>query len=405
MAASRSLALAALALALSGWTTALSGCDTTIPLHPEVPQRTDDGWETAPLSQVAIDDAPIGVLLREIANGEYHNVNGVVLVRNGKLVLEAYFPGQDQTGRRHTFDRDTLHEQHSVTKSVTSILVGIAIDQRGIVGPEATLSTFFPENAALISDSIKRRLTIADFLTMRAGLAWNEWKTPYTDSNNVLIAMYRSRDPVRHILDLPVADKPGTVFTYNGGLSITLGEVIHRASGLRADAFADRFLFGPLGITTWSWERFEDSTVNAGGGLRLRPRDMAKIGQLMLNGGRWHGANVVSESWVRESTRRRVDDHPPTFPWYMRPGIGIARRVGWLGRTPDGYGYHWWHRSFRVGNRILPAFSAEGRGGQFIVVVPDIALVAVFTGWNDNIRAPSPIRMLDHRILPAIRVH
>jgi len=140
---------------------ALSGCDTTIQLHPEVPQRTDDGWETASLSRVAIDDAPIGVLLREIANGEYHNVHGVVLVRNGKLVLEAYFPGQDQAGRRHAFDRNTLHEQHSVTKSVTSILVGIAIDQGAIVGPEATLSTLFPENAAITSDSIKRRLTIA----------------------------------------------------------------------------------------------------------------------------------------------------------------------------------------------------------------------------------------------------
>jgi CubicO group peptidase (beta-lactamase class C family) len=380
------------------------GCETPSPLRPAAPQHTDDGWDTAALGDVGIDSAPLGVLLRELADGDYPNVHGIVLVRDGKLVLEAYFPGKDRSGVLRVFDRDSLHEQHSVTKSITGLLVGIAIDQRRIAGPEARLSTFFPEQAASFSDAVKQRLTLGDCLTMRAGLAWDEWAKPYSDPTNVLIAMYRSGDPVHYVLARPVAATPGTVFDYNGGLSITLGEVVHRTSGLRTDAFAERVLFGPLGITAWSWDRFADSTVDASGGLRLRPRDMAKIGQIMLNGGRWHGATIVSESWVRESTRRRVEDLPPTFRLWMRPGMRIARHFGWVARAPDGYGYQWWHRSFRVGDRVLPAFSAEGRGGQFIVVVPDVHLVAVFTGWNDDIRAGTPIRMLDRRILPAVRV-
>jgi len=130
---------------------------------------------------------------------------------------------------------------------------------------------------------------------MSAGLSWDEWKYPYADPRNGLIMMFHSSDLVRFVLERSVVAIPGTKFVYNGGIAIMLGESFTKVSGLWADKFAERYLFAPLGISDNHWEKFSHGTVNTGGGLSLRPRDMAKIGYLFLNGGHWQGNQILSK--------------------------------------------------------------------------------------------------------------
>ena len=164
--------------------------------------------------------------------------------------------------------------------------------------------------------------------------------------------------------------------------------MVHRRSGMRTDEFAERYLFGPLGITNYYWWKFPDGAVEAGSGLVLRPRDMAKIGSLYLNGGRWQGKQIVSEQWVADSTTNYVDARQ--FPSWHKD---------------DGYGYQWWLRSFKINGQIIPSYHAPGMGGQFIFVFPSLQTVAVFTGWNNNELGWQPFDMLQRYILPAIAGH
>ena len=170
---------------------------------------------------------------------------------------------------------------------------------------------------------------------------------------------------------------------------------------MRADKFAERYLFAPLGILDYSWEIFSDGTVNTGGGLWLRPRDMAKIGYLVLHGGRWQGKQIVSEEWVKESTKQQAPTHDDWYAWWVP---FFAR---WIFKdTPlehNEYGYQWWLGSFTVRGQVVESFRAEGRGGQAVFVFPDLHVVAVFTGWNDNKWGNSqPLDMLQRYILPAV---
>ena len=314
-------------------------------------------------------------LLDRISDQSYKNIHSVLLVRNGRLVVEEYFAGQDSEGKEQMFGRDTLHMQQSVTKSVNSILIGIAIDQHLIGGVDEKIATFFPEEADLFADAKKGSIRIKDCLSMTAGLAWTESGFPYTDPRNDAFGLNRSKDPVRYVFEKPVVAAPGETFVYHTGISVALGEILHQASGLWPDEFAERHLFGPLGIKDYYWARLPNGSVHTGGGLWLRPRDMAKIGYLFLNGGRWQGRQIVSEDWIRESSKQQA-------PY-------------------RGYGYQWWLHSFRTHDRAIDAYAAQGLGGQFIMVIPDLQMVAVFTGWNLGPLTEQPFDMLQRFILPA----
>ena len=219
---------------------------------------------------------------------------------------------------------------------------------------------------------------------MTAGLSWDEWTYPYTDPRNDAAMMASRADFLRYVLERPVATTPGTKFVYNSGISLMLGEIIYKASGLKADKFAGRYLFSPLGITNYVWGKAPNGVVNTLGGLALRPRDMAKIGCLFLNGGRWQGKQIVSEKWVKESTQQQV---------------GAGQLPTWF--LADGYGYQWWLGSFHVRGQVVKSYSARGRGGQFIIVLPTLQVVAVFTGWNDNELLGQPLDMLQRYVIPA----
>ena len=338
------------------------------PVHADLPDgcgipvARDDGWPVASVNEdKLIDRAALCKMVDRLASNAA-NVHSVLVARGGKLVFERYFRGSDEIpgriyGRRVenvTFDADTLHDMKSVSKSVASLAVGIAIDRGLIRSVHEPIFSFFPELADLRSPE-KDRIQLLHALTMSMGLAWVE-ATPATgDDNNDEARMHRARDACRYVLGLAATAPAGQEFFYNTGALALVSAIIRKATGRRLDEFARETLFEPLGITAVEWERYKGDT-DAGGGLRLRPRDMAKIGQLVLAGGRWNGRQIVSREWIETSTAPKI-------------------------KTTDGqsYGYLWWLGRSLLNGREVQWAGALGRGGQSIRIVPELDLVVVVT--------------------------
>lgn len=326
-----------------------------------VPAARDDGWPIASLNDdKLIDrDALCGMADRLASTT---NIHAVLAVRGGKLMFERYFSGPDEIpGRLYgsrvenvIFDADTLHDMKSVSKSVASLAVGIAIDRGLIKSVNEPIFSFFPELSDLRSPE-KDRIQLVHALTMSMGLKWVE-ATPATgDDNNDEARMHRAWNPCRYVLGLPVAAPAGQAFFYNTGALTLVSAIVHKATGRPLDEFARETLFEPLGITGVEWSRIRGDT-DAGGGLRLRPRDMAKIGQLVLAGGRWRDRQIVSNGWIAASTTQKIE------------------------ATDDQtYGYLWWLGRSRLKERAVNWIGALGRGGQSIRIVPELDLVVVVT--------------------------
>jgi CubicO group peptidase (beta-lactamase class C family) len=333
------------------------------------PPTTGDGWVTASPSEVGMDQKPLADLFEFLAKQDKQVVNGLVVVKNGKLVLEAYFPGDDitvtdkQFFTRKDFDRDTLHCLASATKSVTSIMVGIAYDQGKINDLDEKMFASFPEYADL-SDEVKAEITLRHILTMTSGLPWHE-TTDFNDPGNDLGNMaFIAEDPIEYVLKQQPNSNPGELFQYNSGTTNLLGEIVRRKTGIALPDYARDNLFTPLGINEYEWLSFPSSPslTAASSLLYLKPRDMAKIGQLYLQLGVWNGVQVVSPKWIQKSTDISVNaqaDYAPDF-------------------RNTGYGYQWWRGRFTNGN--TDTFYAAGWGGQFIFVMPTINTVVVMTG-------------------------
>jgi CubicO group peptidase (beta-lactamase class C family) len=344
----------------------------------DVPSAEDDGWKTSSSIEDAVDSERIADLMRSIPGGTLENIHSVLLVKNGKLFLEEYFDG---------YDRDTKHYLASVTKSIASVLIGIAMD-RGFVdgvaqgGLDKTVLDLFPEYETVINaDPAKQELLFKHILSMSAGLEWDEHTHPYDDPRNDCYKASRSDDSVRFVLEKPVIATPGTKFLYNGGLSILLSGLIKKSTGMHAAEFAEGYLFEPLGIKDYSWDRICDGFTDTDGGLHMRPWDMAKIGYLLLNGGQWRGSQIVSQAWVNVSTRPSIT----------------------TGAGPE-YGYQWWCGSLSVNGQSTETFFASGYGGQKIFVFPTLDLVAVFTHkvFDNPLGDHRNLAMLTRYIIPAM---
>ncbi|MBW8041985.1 MAG: SgcJ/EcaC family oxidoreductase [Planctomycetes bacterium] len=349
---------------------------TQLKYEYRIPEEVDDEWETASLSDVGMAVDPVVEAMNNVINGDYGEVHSVLIVKDGKLVFEEYLSGQYEGGDFTEFNRDTMHDLASVTKSFTSTLIGIAINQDYIKDVNESAYAFFPEFDSLRTPD-KDKITIKHLLTMTSGLEWDESIRPYSDKRNDLGQLFSQSDPIKYILSKSVETPPGERFLYNGGGTNLLGEIVRKATGLCVNEFAKSALFSPLGITDYRWYMFPHDVTYVSGGLKLRPRDMAKFGSLFLQKGVWRGKQIISAAWVEEATKSYIS-------------IPKARS----------YGYQWWIKEYKVGNTAFRSYVALGRGGQMIRVIPDANMVIVFTAGNYEKRADFD-QMITDNILPA----
>lgn len=314
------------------------------------------GWKSSTPAAQGMDAARLQAAL-DAARMQNLNLHGVLVIRHGYIVLEKYFG---------SWDAAAAHSLFSCTKSFVSALAGIALDRGLIPGLDRPVLSFFSGESFEASDRRKQAMTVENLLTMSTGLDWLEedetYEKMYTDSG----------DWVKFILDLPMASAPGRRFNYSSGSSHLISAIIQETSGMNGYDFARENLFGPLGIKDPSWERDPSGVPIGGWGLSLSPRDMAKLGFLYLHDGTWDGKQVVPAYWVASSTQPQIKANDT---WE--------------------YGYQWW---------VDPDgafFTAVGRYGQGIFVVPGLDLVVVFTAHIDS--TDTEAELLKKYIIPACR--
>lgn len=329
----------------------LLSCDSPVGPAPFDGTLEDGGqagrWATASPASEGLDPAVLVELAGEVDAGDWDDISSLLVVRNGRLVFERYWNDHTPTD---------LHVVNSVTKSVTSLLVGIAQAEGALPALDTPILDLLPPYPSLDHPEGKDGITLEHVLTMRTGLEWDEHSTNYSADANPVKDLAASPDWPRFTMGLPLATPPGSRFTYNSGVSVLLSAALQRALGITAEAFATSRLFAPLGIRDWVWRTTSGGLSNGGWGLYLTPRDMAAIGQLVLQDGMWEGVSVVPSAWVRDS------------------GAAATRFVS--GR---GYGYQWWLDEDEGQGRAMAAW---GYGGQFIVVIPSLDTVIVSTAEN-----------------------
>ena len=372
-----------LSAALAATTFALAH---TRPVQAQESPWPTEGWtETSPEAQ-GLDSGPLVSLAADLRAGIFGNVDRMVVVRDGYLVVNERYSldyreiSHDQAGpigcgyesstddaQVHQYNymhpdfhpyyqgRD-VHSLQSVTKSVTSVLIGVALERGEIDSVEAPLLTFFGEYDLSAVDDRLYLTTLDDLLTMRSGIEWHEGDRPL-DSTNTTIQLEASTDWIQFTLDQPMDADPGVRWVYNSGGSHLMSGIIKSATGLFVDQYAESHLFGPLGIEDYHWKKTPPGYPDTEGGLYLEAEQLAKIGLLYLRGGMWDGDRIVSEDWVKASTTRRAE---------------VGNGPGW------GYGYQWW----RIDTNGLDIWAGLGFGGQYLVVIPEYQMVGVINSWN-----------------------
>ena len=306
------------------------------------PPVEDDGWTTADCEKAGLSHEAVAGMVNAIRAGEAGVIHSFLLVAGGDLVVEEYF---------HGYERDDLHRLASVTKSVSSLLAGLAIDQGKISGTNALVLSFFPE-LKQPSGEAWQDVTLHDLLSMSMGLDWGS----RGDSHGTGPEFFQK------VLDRKVAHRPGKVWAYHSANVNLLAGIIREATGQHADVFAEEFLFKPLGINAYDWSYKEkDGYRLMDGSLQLRPRDMAKLGMLLRDEGRWKGEQVVSADWISKSITTQISTD-----------------------GPEEYGYLWWLGEFPGPDAAQPVVFASGNGSQFIAWLPWLDLIMVSTGGNED---------------------
>jgi CubicO group peptidase (beta-lactamase class C family) len=348
------------------------------------PLQVSQDWQTATSVEANLDEQVLCSLNQKLDASPEMRIHAVVVLRGGKLVFETYRKGDDENWdtklEQVAFTPETLHDVRSVSKSVVSLLIGIAIDRKLIASVDEPVLSFFPEYADLRTPETDR-IQLRHLLTMTAGLHANE-EISYESPLNTERLIYESADPYRTVIELGVRHPPGEIWHYNSGCTMLLSAVLQKVTGKELPDFAREALFEPLGITDFYWTTVAPSgEAAAGAGLRLRPRDMAKVGQLLLNRGVWNGRRVVSTDWLDASVQQ------------------LYR--GWLG---NGYGLHWWIGQSRVGERDFSWIAGWGYGGQRVFVVPEAdVVVAINAGLYEADDPFVPLSILEEFVLAAVR--
>ena len=323
-----------------------------------------DGIPVASMANSGIDSVALHKVDTAIRNGTYPNIHSLLIARHGKLVYESYWPGKDERWGldvgiiAHT--RDSLHDIRSISKSIVSACVGIALQQGKIKSVEQKVLDFFPGQEKL-DTGLKSLLTIKHLLSMSSGLSWNE-EVPYDNPENSEVKMIRSSDPVEYVLSQSMDASPGKVWKYNGGTTQLLAAIIEKTTGKKIDSFANEFLFQPLGIMRFEWAKYPGTDLPAAAsGLRLRSRDLLTFALLYNNNGKWNDKQLVPGKWIDESFQPQV----------QRPGGGA-------------YGYQFWLWDEMIGASTIPIVACVGNGDQRIFFDMANDLLVVITAGNYN---------------------
>jgi CubicO group peptidase (beta-lactamase class C family) len=331
-----------------------------------IPDQSDDGWETASVESVGMLLQPLINMVNMLDTADNHQIHNVLIFKDNKLVFEEYFEALSYStnppsngGTKVSFNKDMRHYLASGSKSVTSVLFGIAVNQ-GLIDPDMDkkIIDYFPYYSSVLTGE-KGDLTVKHLLTMTSGLDFDENTFPYGDQRNDVTALFNETDPIRFVLNKSMHASPGEVFHYNSGVTNVLGEIIRLQSEKDLLDFASVYLFEPLGIKSYFWQKLSRDYYFASGGLSIRPRDMAKIGSLFLNEGKWKGEQIISPEWIEASTKS-----------YVVPDINIT----------SGYGFQWWVESANVNGMQIDYFMSAGYGEQYMLVVPALNLIIVING-------------------------
>ncbi|MBT5073990.1 MAG: serine hydrolase [Kordiimonadaceae bacterium] len=369
-----------------------------------------EAWEVSTPEAEGVDPKIIESIVEELRAGIYGSVDQFLFIKNGKAIADFEFSvdydailaedgdnhshlnageGDHQYNYDHTswhpYYQDTkLHTMQSVTKSVTSAALGIAIDEGLIEGVHVPVSQFFTDYHYDLTDPRKSEATLEDFLTMRSGI---EWATEggYGRSEHSTVLLEKSDQWIQFTLDQPMDNDPGTVYEYNDGASVLIGKIARQATGKRMDQWAKERLFDPIGIKDFYWKTTPDGETDTEGGLYLTTHDLARFGYLFLKKGQWNGKQIISEEWVKASVTPIVKDVSPDND-----------------RVDPGYGYQWWVTSYGEGKPTI--FAGNGYGGQFVMVAPEYDIVVVFNGWNlHRSGEKSTYGVLEKVILPSLK--
>ncbi|MFX0062876.1 MAG: serine hydrolase domain-containing protein [Candidatus Hermodarchaeota archaeon] len=335
-------------------------CGSIVNSKSSVDYWPTEEWQSTTPEEQNMDSSKLDAMIDYFVK-QHYAVDSVLVVRNSYIVREEYFG----------ISEDRIHPIYSCTKSIISALIGIAIQEGYIQNINQKMVDFFPERNISSLNSWKQAITIEHLLSMTSGLSWNEGIS-YFSSQNSFVQLTASNDWVQFVLDRPMKSEPGTIWNYNSGGSHLLSVILDLTTGNNTLAFAQHHLFNSLGISEIEWSTDPQGFYFGGSRMRLKTRDMAKLGYLYLNNGIWDGEQIVPKEWVISSTEKYIalDDYVE-------------------------YGYQWWIYP------QLDAFLAVGWGGQRIVIIPKYNLVVIFTG-NMGESVVSHYKMIADYIIPAI---
>lgn len=323
-------------------------------------------------------------MTRSIKQDKYKNIHSIVIARKGVTVYEQYFNG---------FNRDSIHDSRSAFKSVTSLLIGIALDKGLVKDVNQPVYPLFREDTKPVTDSRRKKISIKNLLEMRSGFDCDEWTDDGKDCESI---MDTTKDWVRFSLNLPMKNDPGKEWAYTSCNPMIISGIISKTSGMSVMDFSAKYLFGPMDITKYKWTLDPSGNGMTAGSFYILPRDMLKIGQLVLNNGTWRGKRIISEEWLKASTTAAIPI----------PGYSFMKISGSATAIPQQtyYGYYWYNEVVKTNEFKYNVIIASGNGGQYIMIIKELGLVAVFTQGNyRRIIAKQAFDLLVKYIIPACR--
>ena len=349
------------------------GCREKTPVQSEeqnylytIPQKRNDGWDTASLDDVGLSKSRISEMMEFFTNLAYHNVHGIIIIKDNKLVLEEYFKGFKYDNENVPsakdeiqFGPDTLHYLSDVSKILIPAAFGAVINDGFIFDFDNDVKDYFPEYSALLAGD-KGSIELENLMSMTSGFDWNESLFNYDNVNSDFQLLLQSEDPIKYILERDLSSFPGSRFRYNSGNSILLSEILLKITGSTVDQYAESNLFTPLEIKKVKWDYVQSSMVNSSAGLYMTPRDLAKLGQLFAGDGSWNGRTIISQEWKNYTNSPLID-----LNYYF---------------FANGYGSHVWIYNFEINQNTYRSLFWAGWGEQYLFLFPDQELVFVVLG-------------------------